>query len=184
MVRPKLMITATLVFLTLALPAFAQVPRGPAGPPPSDQSVQGPRGDMQEAPWWGRFHHRDRAEQWAQKLGLTDDQKKKMRLLSVGFQDRTRQARMSLISLKDEKRTMLMSGKVDLQKIAQMDEQKVKLVSEVMTERLKMRRDRIALLTPEQVDKLGELVAKKGSHSRFKKMHRGGGMGDFSGGRF
>ncbi len=184
MITPKLMVFTTVVFLTLAPLAFAQAPQDPAGPQPSAPALQGPADHPSSAPWMGRFHHTDRMEFMAKKLGITDEQQKKMRQLSVGFQDRTRKARMGLIALKDEKRTMLMSGKVDQQKLAQMDDQKVKLVSEVMTERLKMRRDRLALLTPDQLDKLGDLVAKKAFHSRFKKIHRGAGRDHFAGGRF
>ena len=180
MVTRKLMVFTTVAFLTMAPLAFGETSPAAAGPSSSGPAFQGRMEQMSGPHWMGRFGRGDRMEYLAEKLGLTDDQKKKMRALKVSFNDRTRKARMSLISLKDEKRTMLMSGKVDQQKLAQMDEQIVKLVSELMTERLKMRRDRLALITPEQIDKLGEIVAKRGFHARGKGMHRGG--GHFGGG--
>jgi Spy/CpxP family protein refolding chaperone len=122
-------------------------------------------------------HHEGPMGMLQKKLGLTDEQKKQMRLIYIGFLDRTRKARMGLRGLKDEQRTMMMSGSVDQKKLAQMDEQKVKFVSEVMTERLKMRRDRLALLTPEQLDRLGGMIAMKGCHHKMHRGHWGGGGG-------
>jgi Spy/CpxP family protein refolding chaperone len=100
------------------------------------------------------------------KLGITDEQKTKIRALRVGFQDRTRKTRMDLRSLKDEKKTMLLSAKIDQQKLSQMDDQVVKLVSDVLRERLKLRRDRLALMTPEQIGRIADLQAEKAFRSK------------------
>jgi len=106
-----------------------------------------------------------------EKLGITDQQKKQIRALYVGFEDRTRKARMELRSLKDEKRTMLLSEKIDQQKLAQMDDQVVKLVSDVLREKLKLKRDRLALLTPEQIGRIADFQAEKAFRSKWKRMH-------------
>ncbi len=121
----------------------------------------------------GRCHHRHSLEAIQKKLGITDDQKTKIRALYIGFKDRTRKARMDLRSLKDEKKTMLLSGKVDQQKLAQVDDQTVKLVSDVMGERLKLRRDRLELMTPEQIGRIADWQAEKAFRSKGKRMHGG-----------
>jgi len=127
----------------------------------------------------GRWHHKPSLEAIQKKLGLNDEQKNQMRALHVGFKDRTRKARTELMALKDEKKTMLLSGKIDQQKLAQIDDQVVKLVSEVLKEKLKLRRDRLALLTPEQVGKIADWRAEKAFRSKWRKMHGGRGHGEF-----
>jgi len=97
-----------------------------------------------------------------EKLKLTDDQKKEIRLAYVSFQDRTRKARNTLMGLSDEKRTMLISGKIDQARLAKLDEETTKLSSDVMGEHLKMNREHLSNLTPEQVNLLAEFLAKKG----------------------
>jgi len=120
-----------------------------------------------------RCHHRHSLGAMLKKLGITDDQKMKIRALYVGFRDRTRKTRMELRSLKDEKKTMLLSGKVDQQKLAQIDDQIVKLVSGILPERLKLRRDRLALLTPEQIGRIADWQAEKAFRSKWRRMHGG-----------
>lgn len=158
----------TLVALfAVASIAFAQAPPAPGGPPSSGPggppAIAKAQGDMTESgpgPMCMRMggHGMDF---FHKKLGITDDQKKQLRALRVGFDDRTRKARTALYSLKDEKRGMLMSGTVDQKKLAAMDDQIVKLKTEIMTEKLKMKRDKLALLTPEQVEKLADFIGHK-----------------------
>lgn len=109
------------------------------------------------------------------KLGITDDQKKQIRGLVVEAKERTRKSRADLISLVDEKKTMIMAGKVDQTKMSQIDDKIVKLSSDLMRERMKTRRDILSLLTPEQVERLADLQLEKGGPGRFGKMGRGGG---------
>ena len=96
-----------------------------------------------------------------EKLKLTDDQKKEMRLAYVGFQDKTRKARTALMALRDEKEAMLVSGRIDEAKLAKLDEGLVKLASEVMGEHLKMEREHLLDLTPDQLNLLADFIAKK-----------------------
>ncbi len=119
----------------------------------------------------GRWHHGPSLKAIMEKLGITDQQKVQIRDLYVGFKDRTRKARMELRSLKDEKKTMLLSGKIDQQKLAQIDDKMVKLVSEVVGEKLKLKRDRLALLTSEQLGKLADWQAERAFHKQWKKRH-------------
>ncbi|MBI4962390.1 MAG: periplasmic heavy metal sensor [Desulfomonile tiedjei] len=169
---------AVMFIAVTALTAAAQsAPGGPPGPPAAKEVMANPGGPAGE---FGRgAHFRPSLEALQKKLGLTDEQKKQARGLYTGFSDRTRKARTELLSLKDEKRTMLMSGKVDQQKLAQLDDQIVKLKSDVMRERLKMKRDRLAILTPDQIEKLADLKAHKAFRHKLGGMHRGERKGHF-----
>jgi periplasmic protein CpxP/Spy len=163
------------MFTMGALAVYAQgTPAGPSGPPMMKGSMMGqPSGPPTEESM-ARGQSRHSLEGLMNKLGITDEQKKQFRALYTGFKDRTRKTRADLWSLKDEKRTMLLSGKVDQQKLAQMDDQLVKLKSDLMKERLKFRRDRLALLTPEQVSKVADLMAAREFRAKFGKMHHRG----------
>ena len=177
-----LVVAMAAVFTMGAVAAFAQgAPAAPGGPPMMKVAMSEPAGPPHE--FGGKGHSKHSLEGLMKKLGITDEQKKQFRALYTGFADRTRKTRMELWSLKDEKRTMLLTGKVDQQKLAQMDDQLVKLKSDLMKERLKLRRDRLGLLTPEQINKVADLMAAKAFRGKFGKMrhHDGGRKGHFEG---
>lgn len=113
------------------------------------------------------------------KLGVTDDQKKQIRGLIVAAKERTRKSRTEMMSAIDEKKTMLMSGKIDQAKLSQIDDKIVKLAGELMRERLKTRREILSLLTPEQVERAADLQLEKFGRERFGRMGRGGHRGMF-----
>ena len=119
-----------------------------------------------------QFHRGPSLEAIMKKLGITDEQKLKIRALYVGFADQTRKTRMELKSLRDEKKTMFLSGKVDQTKLAQIDDQIVKLVSDLLKAKLKLRRDRLALLTPEQIGRVSDWMAEKAFRAKVRRMHR------------
>jgi Spy/CpxP family protein refolding chaperone len=141
----------------------------------------------QSGEFTGARHSRHSLEAMMKKLGITDEQKKQIRNLYVEFRDRTRKTRMELKSLRDEKKTMLLSGKIDQQKLAQIDDKVVTLVSDLLKERLKLRRDRLALMTPEQIDRIADWQAQKEFRSKMHKgmkwgrMHFGHRRGEFCG---
>ena len=108
----------------------------------------------------------------SKKLKLTKDQLKEMRLAYVNFLDKTRKARNALRGLRDEKKTMLISGKIDQAKLAKLDEEITTLASNVMGEKLKMERKHLSILTPEQVDRLAEFLGKRTIAHGPKMMHR------------
>jgi len=167
------MAAACLALFTIS--ATAQGPGGPPGGPRMDMPA-GPQGPPEfGGPLPGHMDGGDLFEKregfFQKKLGLTDEQTKEMRNQFVNFQERTRKTRMALMTLADEKRTMLMSGKIDAQKLASIDEEIVKTTSELMRERLKMRRDRLSLLTPDQITRLADAMAER--HHRRGGHHRG-----------
>jgi Spy/CpxP family protein refolding chaperone len=167
--------TCATCFIALAAPPgplplggafFGGPPGPPPGPPPPGAGfVGGPLGPLSGPPHFGLlFGPPDLAE----KLKLTDDQLKQMRLVFVDFENRSREARIILMGLHDEKRTMLMSGKIDQAKLAKLDEQITQLGSEVMTKELKMKRDLLSKLTPEQIDRMA-IFSDRGGAGHGKK---------------
>lgn len=138
--------------------AFGAPPGPPPGPPPPGGFVGGPPGPPPGPPPIGLL---DGPPDLIEKLKLTDDQLKEMRLAYVDFQNRTRKARTALMGLHDEKKNMLISGKIDQAKLAKWDEEITKLASEVMGEDLKMKREHFSKLTPEQVNLLADFLGKK-----------------------
>jgi Spy/CpxP family protein refolding chaperone len=167
-----LMIVALLI-VSVGATSYAQTKPGmPLPSAPAQGAISQPSGPSEE--FAGPMHHRHSLKAMMKKLGITDEQKKQIRALYVGFKDRTRKTRMDLMSLRDEKKTMLLSGKIDQQKLAQIDDQIVKLVSDLVREKLKMRRDRLSLLTPEQIDRVADWQAERAFRSKMHKMHRGG----------
>jgi Spy/CpxP family protein refolding chaperone len=132
--------------------------RGDFGP---GEMMGAPRGAMPDGPGGAKL---------AERLGLADDQKKTLREQFVAFKERTRQTRMSLMSLNDEKKTMMMSGKVDQTKLAKIDDEIVKLTGQLMAEKQKMKRDMLALLKPEQLEKVADMAGSGGfGHHREHK---------------
>ncbi|AFM26185.1 Spy/CpxP family protein refolding chaperone [Desulfomonile tiedjei] len=148
------------------LPAFAEPPAPHQGPPPPHGGAffgghPGPPPGPPPPHMGGGFGLWDAPPPLMEKLQLTDDQRKQMRQAYVDFQDKTRKTRNALMGLHDEKRTMLISGKIDQAKLAKIDEDITKLSSEVMAEELLMKRQHLAKLTPEQVNLLADFLAKK-----------------------
>jgi len=164
----KTVLVLVLGLLTIAsatcLLAFGGPPGPPPGPPPHGGAFFGgpPGPPPGPPPPGGEFLAIwDGPPDLIEKLKLTDDQLKQMRLAYVDFQDRTRKNRIVLIGLSDEKKGMLISGKIDPAKLAKLDEEITRLASEVMAEDLKMKREHLSKLTPEQVDRLADFLAKR-----------------------
>ncbi len=165
-----------LPFIALVILAAASVSsaKDDPGVPSGSRTMQSPFSQSSDQPGeiTSQVRHRPSLQAIMEKLGITEEQKAKIRALRVGFLDGTRKTRMDLQSLKDEKKTMLLSGKIDQQKLAQIDDQVVKLASDLLKERLRFRRDRLALMTPEQLGRIADWQAEKAFRSRMKKgMH-------------
>ena len=84
------------------------------------------------------------------------------------FQNKTRKARIALMGLHDEKRTMLISGQIDQARVAKCDEEIVKLSAEVLGENLKANRELLSNLNPEQVQLLATFPGKMKHRRRVK----------------
>jgi len=173
MKRSALLVLPTVACLMIAVFATASSAKDDPSMSSGSAVMQSPGSSSdQSGEFTGRRHHGPSLEAMMKKLGITDEQKTKIRALYVGFQDRTRKTRMDLKSFKDEKKTMLLSGKIDQQKLAQADDQVVKLVSDLLKEKLKLRRDRLALMTPEQIGRIADWQAEKAFRSKARRMHR------------
>jgi periplasmic protein CpxP/Spy len=91
-----------------------------------------------------------------ERLGLSDEQRQKMRDLRTNMKNTSREQRMRLVGLEDEKQTMLSSGKLDIARMEKIDEEILKISTEILKAKLKSRRDGLAVLTSEQMKKLGD----------------------------
>ncbi len=179
--RKSIIVALSVVFLIGATALVASALEGSPGPPGDVEFQPGPGQGPPPGDPGGDFGRRfkghgpkERGQAFVKELGLTEEQQDKMRQLRVSFRDRTRKTRMSLMSLKDEKSTMLESGAVNMEKLAKLDDEIVKTKTELMRERLKMQRDRLSLLTPEQIKKLGQFKGHKhrgGRHAKFRGRH-------------
>ncbi len=173
--RRALVILSVLVLLAMgALAAFSGAQENP-GASSASPAVQGGMSQPSDPPMgcMGRDHHGPSLEAIMKKLGITEDQKKQFRTLHVGFLDRTRKDRVELRSLRDEKTTMLISGKIDLPKMVQIDDRIVSLRSAILKEALKLQRDRLALLTPEQTQRIADWKAEKAFQAKFHGHRQG-----------
>jgi hypothetical protein len=106
------------------------------------------------------------------KLGLSKEQMNEMRLLYTDFASRAKDSRKSVVSLLNEKRAMLKSGNIDQKKLNDIDGQLVSLRSDIFRDRLKLIRDRLALLTPDQIRKLGKKKVMTASATKKKRAKR------------
>ena len=95
-----------------------------------------------------------------EKLGLSEQQVKDLRAKMDDRREQIRKFRASLTPLMEEKRNMMRSGKIDQERLIKIDEEIGKLRSDIFRERLKMERDRLLILTPDQVKRLSELIPK------------------------
>lgn len=112
-----------------------------------------------------------------EKLGLTEDQLAKIRQMAVESRSKTRKSRLKAMELMDEKKTMLMSGKIDMKKLTDIDEELIKAKTEIQRERLKGKRDLLGLLTPDQLKKLADSMNTEGFGSPFGGSKGGRGRG-------
>ena len=127
--------------------------RGPPGPP-GGRVRPGPRFNEDREP--PQFLLKALQE----KLGLSEQQVKDLRAKMDEHREQIKKFRASLTPLMEEKRNMMRSGKIDQERLSKIDEEIGKLRSDILRERLKMERDRLLILTPDQVKRLSELIPK------------------------
>ena len=137
---------------------FGGPPGPPPGPPPPGAGFLG--GSLGPSPGPPPFGLLFGPPELMEKLKLTDDQLKEMRLAYVDFLDKTRKARTALMGLHDEKKAVLISGKIDQARLAKYDEEITKLASEVMAVDLKTKREQLSRLTQEQANILANFLGK------------------------
>ncbi len=134
-------------------------PRGDFQGPPGPPGERGrPRPQFRE----GGVPHDLPPEALQEKLGLSEKQTTDLRTQLTNFREQTRKIQDNLRPLMEEKRNMMATGKINQERLIKIDEEIVKLRSDMLREQLKMERDRLLILTPDQVKRLGELMPKPG----------------------
>ena len=156
----------TLLFTShaVAQPSFPGAQPGFERPGAADRG-QGP----------GRFQRRGRLRHFfMNELGLSDEQKQQLRELRSASRARTREARNAIKNIREQKLSMLKSGKVSQQELLRLDEEYMQRHTPLDLERLRMQRERAALLTPEQAKRLGEFLSKMRNEIRERRRARRG----------
>lgn len=128
---------------------------GPPGPPGSRSRPRPQFNEDREPPHF-------MLKRLQEKLGLSEQQVKDLRAKMDDHREQIKKFRTSLMPLMQEKRNMMMSGKINQERLSKIDEEIVKLRSDMLRERLKMERDRSLILTPDQLKRLSELMRKPG----------------------
>ena len=94
------------------------------------------------------------------KLGLSDRQAEDLRTRMDNHRAQMEKFRTNIRPLMEEKRNMMMSGKINQERLIRIDEEIVRVRSDMLRERLKMERDRLLILTPDQVKRFSDLMPK------------------------
>lgn len=128
---------------------------------------------------FGRFQHRSRLRNFfMNELGLSEEQKQRLRELRSASRERTKEARSAIRNIREQKLSMLKSGKINPQELLRLDKEFIKHHTQLDLERLKMQRDRAALLTPEQAKRLGEFLSQmRDEMQERRRARRGSGRG-------
>ena len=110
--------------------------QGPPGPP-GERGRPGPRFDEDREP----PHLSPKTLQ--EKLGLSEQQVKDLRAKMDDHRQQIQKFRTDLMPLMEEKRNMMVSGKINQERLIKIDEEILKLRSDMVREQLKMERDRL-----------------------------------------
>ena len=81
-------------------------------------------------------------------------------------------ARTAITKIREEKLNMLLSGKVNNDRLAELDKQYMKYHVRIDEERLRMQRERAAVLTPDQAKRLGEFMKSKRDEFKTRQSSR------------
>jgi Spy/CpxP family protein refolding chaperone len=164
---------ATIGFLfTLIIASYAVAQTFPAGSatPELQKTNTSDRGQG-----IGRFQHRGRLRHFfMNQLGLSPEQKQRLRELRFASRERTMQARGTIKNIREQKLTMLKSGAVNQQELLRLDKEYMKYHTQLDLERLRMQRERAALLTSEQAKRLGEFLSRMRDEIREQRHTRRG----------
>ncbi len=168
----KLFVSVTaVVFVFMAVVAFAQAPGSGPATGPSSKNPEGyrgpgpqggPRGQQGVQPGWGHFHG-GLGESW---LGLSKDQIDKMQALRDRFYNDTRDVRYDMAQKRLEMRKLFMDPKTDDATLLAKQKEMSGLRQKLQDRMAQMMVEGRKILTPEQLQKLDR-----------SGMGPGGGMG-------
>lgn len=109
----------------------------------------------------GRGFHRGFHRFVRSQLGLSEEQSQAMKQIRKEFQESIDADRKAMRQIRKEKLEMLLSGKVDQERLKALDVELAKHKAKITSERLKVKRARLALLTPDQTKLLGKFIKEK-----------------------
>ncbi len=119
---------------------------------------------------WGRRggHHRGMGMAF-RALGLTEDQKAKLKELRTASRASNKSVREALKAKREKMRTLTANGSFDEAQITALANEQAGLQAKLIVERQRMKSQLFAILTDEQKAKLAEIKAKAGERRKARK---------------
>ena len=167
----KSLTIASLSVLVLAVSiALAQTPAG------QSSNINNPKG-------WHGERHGHRGEGFGSRdgmgsmmfrdLNLTDDQKAKLKQIREGFRDRTQSLRQDLMTKRQELRQANQNGTFNEALATQKLQESASLQAKLMGEKIKLRQEMLAVLTPDQKTQLDQKRAEFKARWAERAGHKG-----------
>ncbi len=170
-------VIAMMMVLAVGMPSFGSetkaMMKSDKGTMKAEKQEFGPGQD--DEGFRGKGHHGFRGELgrfFYKELNLTSEQKTKLRELRKESREAKQDTRSAVREIRDQKLQMLLSGKLDKTKLAELDKNLLKFHSQLEEEHLKMQRERLAILTPDQLKRLGEFLKQKRDEFRARREAR------------
>jgi Spy/CpxP family protein refolding chaperone len=173
----RLTVIAVMMVMAVGTPSFAiestvvmKTSDENLGP---NRQAYGPGADDEGERGGGRGRFRAQLKRFfLHDLGLTQEQRAKLRELRTESRQRMQEARTAVRKIREEKLNMLLSGKVDKDRLAKLDKQFMKYHVRIDEERLRLQRERAAILTPDQAKRLGEFMKSKRDEFKARQSSR------------
>lgn len=95
------------------------------------------------------------------EIGLSPEQASQMRTVTTRAMQKIKRCRSATKKINEEKVNMFLCGRVDRDRLEMLDREYLRYHTQLISERLKMQRERVILLNEDQVKLLGNFLATK-----------------------
>ena len=106
------------------------------------------------------------------EIGLSSEQASKMRTVTTRSMQQIKKCRSATKRINEEKVNMFLCGRVDKDRLEMLDREYLRYHTQLVSERLKMQRERVILLNEDQVKLLGGFLATKSAQAVTRKASR------------
>ncbi len=103
------------------------------------------------------------------EIGLSSEQASKMRIVTTRSMQKIKRCRTATKRINEEKVNMFLCGRVDKDRLEMLDREFLRYHTQLVSERLKMQRERVILLNEDQVKLLGSFLATKSAQAVTRK---------------
>lgn len=119
--------------------------------------------------WGRRGGHQRGAGMAFRSLGLTEDQKAKLKELRAASRTNIKPVREAMKANREKMRTLTANGAFDEGQVTALANERAGLQAKLIVERQRMRSQLFAILTDEQKAKLAEMKAKAGERRKTRR---------------